>query len=118
VTRLRPDRFPERWTQLPLPRLLDRLAVDLQDRSCPPEVRQLGRTIRKWRDQIVAWHRAHVSNGPTEAVNNLIKRMKRVGFGFRRFKHYRIRCPALRRPTRLGPTLHHHTPVKSEEPAK
>jgi transposase len=70
---------------------VDRLAADLQDRSCPPEVRQLGRTLRKWRDQIVAWHRAHVSNGPTEAVNNLIKRIKRVGFGFRRFKHYRIR---------------------------
>jgi hypothetical protein len=32
-----------------------------------------------------------VSNGPTEAVNNLIKRIKRVGFGFRRYAHYRIR---------------------------
>ena len=34
---------------------------------------------------------AFVSNGPTEAVNNLIKRIKRVGFGFRKFVHYRIR---------------------------
>ena len=59
--------------------------------SCPPEVRQLGRTILRWRDQIVAWHRAHVSNGPTEAVNNLIKRVKRVAFGFKRFRNYRIR---------------------------
>jgi hypothetical protein len=33
---------------------------------------------------------SHVSNGPTEAVNNLIKRVKRVAFGFRRFAHYRI----------------------------
>jgi transposase len=32
-----------------------------------------------------------VSNGPTEAVNNLIKRIKRIGFGFRRFSHYPIR---------------------------
>ena len=30
-------------------------------------------------------------NGPTEAVNNLVKRVKRVAFGFRRFRHYRIR---------------------------
>jgi hypothetical protein len=30
-------------------------------------------------------------NGPTEAVNNLIKRIKRIGFGFRRFAHYCIR---------------------------
>jgi transposase len=71
---------------------VDRLGVDLQDESCPPEVRQLGRTIRKWRSQISAWHRARVSNGPTEAANNLIKRVKRVAFGFRRFTNYRIRA--------------------------
>jgi transposase len=70
---------------------VDQLGVDLQDQSCPPEVRSLGRTIARWRDHIVAWHRALVSNGPTEAVNNLIKRIKRVGFGFRGFAHYRIR---------------------------
>lgn len=72
-----------------------RLGVDLQDETCPPEVRQLGRTLVRWRHQIAAWHQAHVSNGPTEAANNLIKRIKRVAFGFRRFEHYRIR-PALR----------------------
>ena len=27
----------------------------------------------------------------SEAVNNLIKRIKRIGFGFRRFAHYRLR---------------------------
>lgn len=71
---------------------VDQLGVDLQDQSCPPEVRSLGRTIVRWRDQIVAWHQALVSNGPTEAVNNLVKRIKRIcGFGFRRFAHYRIR---------------------------
>jgi transposase len=67
------------------------LAADLQDPSCPPEVRSLGRTLGRWHDQIVAWHHAHVTNGPTEATNNLIKRIKRIGFGFRRFGHYRIR---------------------------
>ena len=30
-------------------------------------------------------------NGPTEAANNLIKRVKRVAFGFTRFRNYRIR---------------------------
>jgi len=39
----------------------------------------------------LAWHGARVSNGPTEAANNLIKRVKRVGFGFTRFANYRIR---------------------------
>jgi len=66
------------------------LGHDLQDESCPPEVRSLARTIPRWKEQIVAWHTAHMSNGPTEAINNLIKRIKRLGFGFRRFGHYRV----------------------------
>lgn len=33
-----------------------------------------------------------MSNGPTEALNNLIKRIKRIGFGFRNFENYRIRA--------------------------
>ncbi len=69
-----------------------RLAADLQDQSCPPEVNQPGRAIARWYTQIVAWHRSRVSNGPTEAVNNLIKRIKRIGFGFRNFTNYRIRA--------------------------
>src|SRR5690606_20602153 len=64
---------------------VERLGHDLQEESCPPEIRQLGRTIVRWSTQIAAWHRARVSNGPTEAANNLIKRVKRVAFGFRRF---------------------------------
>ena len=60
---------------------VERLGHDLQDESCPPEINQLGRTLRTWRHQIAAWHQAHVSNGPTEAVNNLIKRVKRAAFG-------------------------------------
>ena len=70
---------------------VDRLGHDLQDESCPIEVRSLGRTLIRWRDQIAAWHQAHVTNGPTEAANNLIKRIKRVAFGFTRFRNYRIR---------------------------
>jgi transposase len=65
---------------------------DFTDESMPLEVRRLGRTIGKWAAQIVAWHHAHVSNGPTEAINNLVKRVKRTAFGFRRFEHYRIRA--------------------------
>jgi transposase len=68
-----------------------RLGHDLQDGDCPFEIRRLGRTLVRWRHQIAAWHQAHVSNGPTEAANNLIKRIKRVAFGFSRFRNYRIR---------------------------
>ena len=60
-------------------------------RDCPPEVRQLGRTMRKWRTQIAAWHKAQVSNSPTETMNGLAKRIKRIAFGLRNFVHWRIR---------------------------
>jgi transposase len=69
-----------------------RLASDLQDTTFPPEVRSLGRTLQRWKDHIVAWHRGRVTNGPTEAVNNLIKRVKRIAFGFRRFASFQIRA--------------------------
>lgn len=71
---------------------VDQLIEDLGDPSMPIEVRSLGRTIARWRDQIVAWHRAQVSNGPTEAVNNLVKRVKRVAFGITNYRNYRIRA--------------------------
>ena len=71
---------------------VDALIVDFVDESMPVEVRRLGRTIGRWRNQIGAWHRSHVSNGPTEAVNNLAKRIKRVAFGLTNFTHHRIRC--------------------------
>ena len=61
-------------------------------KSMPPEIQKLGRTIRNWFDKICNFHLARVSNGPTEAINNLIKRIKRVGFGFRNFENYRIRA--------------------------
>jgi len=70
---------------------VERLGRDLQDQSCPIEVRSLGRTVIRWKHQIAAWHRAHLSNGPTEAANNLIKRVKRGAFGLTRFRNHRIR---------------------------
>lgn len=65
---------------------------DFIDTEMPIEVQRLGRTITRWAAQITAWHRAHVSNGPTEAVNNLAKRIKRVAFGLVNFRHHRVRC--------------------------
>jgi transposase len=68
------------------------LGIDLQDDSCPPEVQRFGRTITRWSGQISAWHRARFTNGPTEAVNNLVKRVKRVAFGITNWTNYRTRA--------------------------
>jgi hypothetical protein len=92
------------------------IARDFTDRSMPHEVRRLGRTIGKWHNEIVAWHTARVTNGPTEAVNNLIKRVKRTAFGFRNVAYYRIR--ALLYAGNINWTLLDTitTPLKREEP--
>ena len=56
------------------------------------ELSRLARTVRAWQTEILAWHlTAGCSNGPTEAVNLLIKQVKRVGHGFRNFANYRPR---------------------------
>ena len=70
---------------------VERLGYDLQDDSCPPEIQQLGRTIVRWPHQIADWHRSRVSNGPTEAINLLIKQVKRSGRRFRNLATYRLR---------------------------
>jgi transposase len=45
-----------------------------------PELIRLARTLDAWRDELLAYFdTGGVSNGPTEAVNALIKKVKRVG---------------------------------------
>jgi transposase len=57
-----------------------------------PELSRLARTVRAWEAEILAFHSTMgCSNGPTEAVNLLIKKVKRVGHGFRNFANYRLR---------------------------
>jgi transposase len=55
------------------------------------ELDRLARTVRSWAHEILGWHRTGLSNGPTEAMNLLVKKIKRVGHGFRNFENYRLR---------------------------
>ncbi|PZS30713.1 MAG: ISL3 family transposase, partial [Pseudonocardiales bacterium] len=61
--------------------------------SCPiPEVARLGRTLRAWKQQVLAYFATKgVSNGGTEAVNLLIEKTRRLAHGFRNFGNYRLR---------------------------
>jgi transposase len=57
-----------------------------------PELLRLARTLDSWRDELLAYFdTGGVSNGPTEAVNGLIKKIKRIGHGYRNFANYRLR---------------------------
>lgn len=66
-------------------------------------------TLKRWRNQILAWHATGASNGPTEGLNSLIKKDKRVAAGFRSFTNtgYASCSPS-------PATTRHHTPLKRE----
>lgn len=57
-----------------------------------PELTRLATTIDRWRDEVLAYHpTAGASNGPTEAVNLLVEKIRRIGHGYRNFNNYRRR---------------------------
>src|SRR4051795_12756555 len=60
--------------------------------TCPiKEVARLGRTLRQWRAEILAYFTTGgVSNGGgTEAINGVIEKARRLAHGFRNFTKYR-----------------------------
>jgi transposase len=61
--------------------------------GCPiPEVARLGRTLKAWKQQVLAYFDTDgVSNGGTEAINLIIEKVRRLAHGFRDFDHYRLR---------------------------
>ena len=57
-----------------------------------PELTRLAHTVDRWRNEILAFHTTGgASNGPTEAVNLLIEKIRRLGHGYRNFANYRRR---------------------------
>jgi transposase len=61
--------------------------------SCPiPEIARLGRTLRAWWQQFLAYFdTGGVSNGGTGAINLIIEKTRRLAHGFRNFDNYRLR---------------------------
>lgn len=60
--------------------------------STVPELHRLAGTIDSWREELLAYFdTGGISNGPTEATNLLIKKVKRSGHGFRNLNNYRLR---------------------------
>jgi transposase len=77
--------------------------------TCPiPEVARLGRTLRAWRAQVLAYFETSgISNGGTEAINLIIEKVRRLAHGFKDFDHYRLRIRLAadgRRPYRAHPS--------------
>lgn len=72
-------------------RLAEKLINSLP--SCPiPEIARLGRTLRRWKTEFLAYFKTHgASNGGTEAINGLIELGRHIARGFRNIEHYRLR---------------------------
>lgn len=70
-----------------LTRLTDTLAL-----SDVPELQTLRRTLVKWRKEILAYfYSGRLTNARTEGFNAKAKLVKRRGYGYRSFVHYRLR---------------------------
>ena len=55
------------------------------------EFAELARTVRAWESGLLAHFDSGATNGPTEGITNLIKVVKRQGFGYRNFENFRLR---------------------------
>lgn len=95
----------------PSPETGRRLAEQLIEvlHTCPvPELARLGRTLRQWRTQILAYFATGgVNNGGTEAINGVIEKTRLLAHGFRNFNNYRLRILLAAdgtRPYRTRPT--------------
>ena len=55
------------------------------------DLASLGRTLHRRRADVLACVDHRASNGPTEAINLLIEKVRRVGHGYRNFENYRLR---------------------------
>jgi transposase len=71
------------------------IAVKIVDtfHTCPiPEIARLGRTLRAWRTQFMAYFTtSRANNGGTEAINGVIELHRRIARGFRNLHNYRLR---------------------------
>lgn len=59
--------------------------------SPSPSFRKLAKTLRQWREEILAYFSDPVTNAYAEGITNKVKVIKRVGFGYRSFERFRER---------------------------
>lgn len=56
------------------------------------ELQKLGRTLKRWQDEVLAYFYYKRTNGIVEGFNNKIKVVKRMAYGYRSFRNFRLRC--------------------------
>jgi transposase len=59
--------------------------------STLPELQTLRRTLLRWKSEVLAHFDTGLTNGRTEGFNLKAKLVKRIAFGYRSFRNYRLR---------------------------
>lgn len=68
--------------------------VDLTDElslTAIPELQTLRRTLMNWRNEILTYFETGLTNGRTEGFNNRAKLVKKMAYGYKSFRNYRLR---------------------------
>jgi len=55
------------------------------------ELDRLRSTLKRWQNEILGYFHSHLTNGRTEGFNNKIKLVKRMAYGYRSFRNFRLR---------------------------
>jgi transposase len=67
--------------------------IEILNDKCPiPEFVRLGKTLKQWKKEYLAYFTTNrTNNGGTEAINGLIELQRRVARGFTNYQNYRLR---------------------------
>ena len=68
-----------------------RMLIEDLERSTQDAARTLGRTLKQWQQELVAYFGNRWTNGFTEATNGTAKALQRRARGFRNFVNYRLK---------------------------
>jgi len=71
-----------------------RILIKLTDQmalSKLKEIQTLRKTLLRWKQEVLNYFKFRVTNAKTEGYNNVAKVIKRMAYGFRSFKNYRLR---------------------------
>lgn len=71
-----------------------RVLIQLTDElagSPIPELQTLRKTLMNWRNEILAYFDTGLTNGRTEGFNNRAKLVKKMAYGYKSFRNYRLR---------------------------
>jgi transposase len=65
--------------------------TDALAKSKLPELKRFRRTLKNWRQEILAYFENRLTNARTEGFNNVAKLVQKRAYGYKSFENYRLR---------------------------